>query len=190
MKKLLSILCLCTMLVGLVGCSKHTPKICGFGDGGSGNYKIETKLRHPDDYVDENAPKTATVEFMGQQYTGEYRDTSYVDSNYYPWLRYETEDVNFYVKENGELCSLLLSSKMLKVSEEEILPKSELIQIATNVAMQVTNVTGWNVSIEALSATAESVIQSYSVKFVKYIQDIETSETIIIYLRSNGVFSA
>ncbi len=184
MKKLLSILCLCAMLLSLVGCSMiQYPLVYGFCCGYSG--KRETKFETPDDYVDKSASKTATVEFMGQQYTGEYQESIYAGSNYYPWLEYDSEECSFSVKKSGELCSIYLRNHDEAVPIEEHFSKEEYLDIATDLAMQYADVSGWKTSVQS-DAYGDHAPTQYDVEFVKYIGGIKTDEEIRISMTPSG----
>lgn len=184
MKKLLSILCLCAMLVGVVGCSMvQYPLVCDFCCGYSG--KRETKFDTPDNYVDKFAAKTVTVEFMGQQYTGEYQETIYAGSNYYPWLCYDFEEGFFRVKKNGELCGIYLSDHHEAVPIEEHFSEEEYLNIATDLAMQYADVSGWKTSVDS-DGYGDHAPTQYEVEFVKYIGGIRTDENIRISMTPSG----
>lgn len=190
MKKLLSILCLCAMLVGLVGCNKHTPKICDVGQSGVVNVKLETTFRSAGvkKYVDEKAPKTATVEFMGQQYTGEYQQHKYIGDNIYPILEYKSENVSFDVMENGKLCGIHLpESGSEKIPNEEHLSEEEYIELAAQAAMQIADVTDWKVRrFFPIFHDRDGTHTMYFVQFAKYIGEIETDESVSVYIEPTG----
>lgn len=188
MKKLLSILCLCAMLVGLVGCNKHTPKICDVGQSGGANIKLETTFRSAggEEYVDEKAPKTATVEFMGQQYTGEYKRTWYASTNPYPYLEYEFDDGLFDIGENGKLYVISLKTKSNNFSQEERRSDEEYIELATQAAMQLADVTDWKVTISPRHVDKDGKSDTYFVRFVKHLGEIPTSEEIGISIKLDG----
>lgn len=188
MKKLLSILCLCTMLFGLVGCSKQTPKICDVGESGGASIKLETTFRSSmgEEYVDEKAPKTATVEFMGQQYTGKYKRTWYAANNPYPYLEYEFDNVLFDIGENGKLYTINLKTKSNNFSQEEQRSDEKYIELATQAAMQFSDVTDWKVTIRPTHFDKNGTITAYFVKFVKHLGEMPTSEEIGILILSDG----
>ena len=182
MKKLFCIV-LCLLTLCACGCTQKPAQYYAYG--GDQVYDSTSYLNHYpayhfpsilDDYIDENAEKTKTVEIDGMEFTGEY-ERSY-DLIHHSYRTYRTENWgSFSVTEDGVVRDF---DTHCEECEKFNSPRNQALTFISKAEKFVKDTFGVDVSDYRITIVTDDLRPSGSliIYFTKCINEIETSDSV------------